>query len=203
MGQGPGGHRRWPYRRNGGRGGVGGPGDAHTAHQPARPAPWRGDLRPGLFEPAGIVRSGARGVRSLAGGQLTEPVTMAKAINLSLRDALTRDENVLIFGEDVGALGGVFRITDGLQKAFGGERGLDTPLAESAIVGVALGLALRGFRPVPEIQFDGFMYPAFDQLASHVAKYRNRTQGRMPMPITLRLPSFGGIGSPEHHSESP
>src|SRR2546423_14176258 len=101
-----------------------------------------------------------------------EPVTMAKAINLSLRDALARDENVLIFGEDVGALGGVFRITAGLQKAFGEERVFDTPLAESTIIGVAVGLALRGFRPVPEIQFDGFFYPPFEQIVSHDSKYR-------------------------------
>ena len=129
-----------------------------------------------------------------------EPVTMAKAINLSLRDALSRDENVLIFGEDVGALGGVFRITDGLQKAFGEERVFDTPLAESAIIGVAVGLALRGFRPVPEIQFDGFIYPAFEQIVSHVAKYRNRSG--ISLPITIRVPFGGRIGAVEHHSES-
>jgi len=126
---------------------------------------------------------------------------MAKAINLSLRDALARDENVLIFGEDVGALGGVFRITDGLQKAFGEERVFDTPLAESAIIGVAVGLALRGFRPVPEIQFDGFIYPAFEQIVSHVAKYRNRSG--VSLPITIRVPFGGNIGAVEHHSESP
>jgi pyruvate dehydrogenase E1 component beta subunit len=130
-----------------------------------------------------------------------EPVTMAKAINLSLRDALTRDENVLIFGEDVGTLGGVFRITDGLQKAFGEHRVFDTPLAESAIIGVAIGLALHGFKPVPEIQFDGFSYPAFDQVVSHVAKYRNRSG--VSMPITIRIPFGGHIGAVEHHSESP
>ncbi|TME80695.1 MAG: alpha-ketoacid dehydrogenase subunit beta [Chloroflexi bacterium] len=110
-----------------------------------------------------------------------EAVTMAKAINLSLRDALTRDDSVLIFGEDVGALGGVFRITDGLQKEFGEERVFDTPLAESSIIGISVGLALRGFRPVPEIQFDGFIYPAFEQIVSHVAKYRNRSG--VPLPI--------------------
>src|SRR2546423_1710295 len=165
-------------------------------------APPRGGvLRPGLREPAGAVRSGARGVRSPAGGQLTEAVTMAKAINLSLRDALPRDENVLIFGEDVGALGGVFRITHGLQKAFGEERVFDTPLAESTIIGVAVGLALRGFRPVPEIQFDGFIYPAFEQIVSHVAKYRNRSG--ISLPITIRVPFGGNIGAVEHHSESP
>jgi 2-oxoisovalerate dehydrogenase E1 component beta subunit len=130
-----------------------------------------------------------------------EPVTMAKAINLSLRDALTRDPDVLIFGEDVGTLGGVFRITDGLQQAFGSDRVFDTPLAESGIVGIAVGLALRGFKPVPEIQFDGFIYPAFDQIVSHVAKYRNRSG--MSMPITIRVPFGGHIGAVEHHSESP
>jgi 2-oxoisovalerate dehydrogenase E1 component beta subunit len=130
-----------------------------------------------------------------------EPVTMAKAINLSLRDALARDSDVLVFGEDVGTLGGVFRITDGLQKAFGEERVFDTPLAESAIIGVCIGLVLRGFKPVPEIQFDGFVYPAFDQIVSHVAKYRNRTG--VSMPITIRIPFGGRIGAVEHHSESP
>jgi len=130
-----------------------------------------------------------------------EAVTMAKAINLSLRDALARDDDVLIFGEDVGTLGGVFRITDGLQKAFGSDRVFDTPLAESAIIGISIGLALRGFKPVPEIQFDGFIYPAFDQIVSHVAKYRNRTG--VSMPITIRVPFGGHIGAVEHHSESP
>jgi len=130
-----------------------------------------------------------------------EPVTMAKAINLSLRDALAGDDDVLVFGEDVGTLGGVFRITDGLQKAFGSDRVFDTPLAESAIIGICIGLALRGFKPVPEIQFDGFIYPAFDQIVSHVAKYRNRTG--VSMPITIRVPFGGRIGAVEHHSESP
>ena len=130
-----------------------------------------------------------------------EPVTMAKAINLSLREALARDDDVLVFGEDVGTLGGVFRITDGLQKAFGSDRVFDTPLAESAIIGICIGLALRGFKPVPEIQFDGFIYPAFDQIVSHVAKYRNRTG--VSMPITIRVPFGGRIGAVEHHSESP
>jgi pyruvate dehydrogenase E1 component beta subunit len=127
--------------------------------------------------------------------------TMAKAINLALRDSLAADSNALIFGEDVGALGGVFRITDGLQKEFGDERVFDTPLAESAIIGVAIGLALRGFRPIPEIQFDGFIYPAFEQIVSHVAKYRNRSG--ISLPITIRVPFGGAIGAVEHHSESP
>ncbi len=127
--------------------------------------------------------------------------TMAKAINLGLRDALFADPDTLIFGEDVGALGGVFRITDGLQKEFGEERVFDTPLAESAIIGIAVGLALRGFRPIPEIQFDGFIYPAFEQIVSHVAKYRNRSG--IALPITIRVPFGGNIGAIEHHSESP
>jgi len=127
--------------------------------------------------------------------------TMAKAINLALRDSLAADRDTLIFGEDVGALGGVFRITDGLQKEFGDERVFDTPLAESAIIGVAIGLALRGFRPIPEIQFDGFIYPAFEQIVSHVAKYRNRSG--ISLPITIRVPFGGNIGAVEHHSESP
>jgi 2-oxoisovalerate dehydrogenase E1 component beta subunit len=127
--------------------------------------------------------------------------TMAKAINLGLRDALLADPDTLIFGEDVGALGGVFRITDGLQKEFGEERVFDTPLAESAIIGIAVGLALRGFRPIPEIQFDGFIYPAFEQIVSHVAKYRNRSG--IALPITIRVPFGGNIGAIEHHSESP
>jgi 2-oxoisovalerate dehydrogenase E1 component beta subunit len=130
-----------------------------------------------------------------------EAVTMAKAINLSLRDALAHDSDVVIFGEDVGALGGVFRITDGLQKDFGADRVFDTPLAESAIVGIAIGLALRGFKPVPEIQFADFIYPAFDQIVSHVAKYRNRSG--ISIPITIRVPFGGHIGAVEHHSESP
>jgi 2-oxoisovalerate dehydrogenase E1 component subunit beta len=130
-------------------------------------------------------------------------MTMVEAINAALRDAMTEDEKVLVFGEDVGTLGGVFRVTDGLAAKFGRNRCFDTPLAESAIAGVSIGLALRGFRPVPEIQFDGFTYPAFDQLVSHLAKYRNRSRGMLRMPVTVRVPSFGAIGSPEHHSESP
>jgi len=128
-------------------------------------------------------------------------VTLSKAINIGLRDALAANPRVLIFGEDVGRLGGVFRVTDGLQKEFGETRVFDTPLAESAIIGSAVGLALRGFRPVPEIQFDGFVYPAFNQIVSHVAKYHNRSG--MPLPITIRIPYGGNIGAVEHHSESP
>jgi pyruvate dehydrogenase E1 component beta subunit len=130
-------------------------------------------------------------------------ITMAKALNASLRKALEDDPKVLIMGEDVGRLGGVFRITDGLQKDFGDSRVFDTPLAESGIVGTAIGLALRGYRPVCEIQFDGFVYPAFDQIVSQLAKFRNRTEGKVVMPVTIRIPYGGGIGAVEHHSESP
>ena len=106
-------------------------------------------------------------------------------------------------GEDVGKLGGVFRVTDGLQKDFGEDRVIDTPLAESGIIGTAVGLALRGYRPVCEIQFDGFVFPAYDQIVSQVAKMRFRSQGKLPMPIVIRIPFGGGIGAVEHHSESP
>ncbi|BBY61621.1 pyruvate dehydrogenase E1 component subunit beta [Mycolicibacterium sarraceniae] len=129
-------------------------------------------------------------------------LTMAQAINRALHDAMAGDERVLVFGEDVAALGGVFRITEGLAETFGEQRCFDTPLAESAIIGISVGLAIRGFVPVPEIQFDGFSYPAFDQVVSHLAKYRMRTRGRVGMPVTVRIPSFGGIGAVEHHSES-
>lgn len=132
----------------------------------------------------------------------TTELTMAQAINRALRDAMTADERVLVFGEDVARLGGVFRVTDGLADAFGDDRCFDTPLAESAIIGIAIGMAIRGLVPVPEIQFDGFAAPAFDQIVSHLAKYRMRTRGDVDMPVTVRIPSFGGIGAVEHHSES-
>jgi 2-oxoisovalerate dehydrogenase E1 component beta subunit len=130
-------------------------------------------------------------------------MTLARAINAGLRKSLENDPKVILLGEDIGALGGVFRVTDGLQKDFGKHRVVDTPLAESAIVGTAVGLAYRGYRPVVEIQFDGFIYPAFDQIVSQVAKLHYRTLGAVRMPITIRVPFGGGIGSPEHHSESP
>ncbi|WP_442542977.1 alpha-ketoacid dehydrogenase subunit beta [Arthrobacter sp. KN11-1C] len=130
-------------------------------------------------------------------------LTFARAINAGLRKSLENDPKVVLMGEDIGALGGVFRVTDGLQKDFGKHRVVDTPLAESAIIGTAVGLAYRGYRPVCEIQFDGFIYPAFDQIVSQVAKMHYRTQGHVKMPITIRVPFGGGIGSPEHHSESP
>lgn len=130
-------------------------------------------------------------------------LTFARAINAGLRKSLENDSKVVLLGEDIGTLGGVFRVTDGLQKDFGTHRVVDTPLAESAIVGTAVGLAYRGYRPVVEIQFDGFIYPAFDQIVSQVAKLHYRTRGAVKMPITVRVPFGGGIGSPEHHSESP
>ena len=130
-------------------------------------------------------------------------LTMAKAINTGLRKAMERDRKVVLIGEDIGRLGGVFRITDGLQKDFGEQRVIDSPLAESGIVGTAVGLAMRGFRPVVEIQFDGFVYPAYDQIVSQVAKMHARSKGTVPMPITIRIPYGGGIGAVEHHSESP
>jgi pyruvate dehydrogenase E1 component beta subunit len=134
---------------------------------------------------------------------MTEPMTMAKALNAGIRRAMESDPKVLVLGEDVGRLGGVFRVTDALQKDFGEDRVIDTPLAESAIIGSAVGLALRGYRPVCEIQFDGFVFPGFDQIVSQVAKIRNRTAGLATMPITIRIPFGGGIGAIEHHSESP
>src|SRR5580658_3113561 len=130
-------------------------------------------------------------------------LTLSKALNEGLRKALENDPKVLVMGEDVGKLGGVFRVTDGLQKDFGEMRVVDTPLAESGIIGTAIGLALRGFRPVCEIQFDGFVYPAFDQIVSQLAKLRMRSLGQVSMPVTIRIPCGGGIGAVEHHSESP
>jgi len=129
--------------------------------------------------------------------------TLAKALNEGLRRAMEDDPKVLIMGEDVGKLGGVFRVTDGLQKDFGEDRVIDTPLAESGIVGTAIGLAMRGYRPVCEIQFDGFVYPAFDQIVSQLAKVHYRSKGRVRLPVTIRIPFGGGIGAVEHHSESP
>ncbi|GIJ20434.1 alpha-ketoacid dehydrogenase subunit beta [Micromonospora lutea] len=129
-------------------------------------------------------------------------MTMAKALNAALADAMLDDERVLVFGEDVGQLGGVFRITDGLQARFGDKRCFDTPLAEAGIVGFAVGLAMSGLRPVVEMQFDAFAYPAFEQIASHVAKLRNRTRGALSVPMVIRVPYAGGIGGVEHHCDS-
>jgi len=128
--------------------------------------------------------------------------TLAQALNTALRDSLRADPSVHVLGEDVGALGGVFRITDGLAAEFGADRCLDTPLAEAGILGTAVGMAMYGLRPVVEMQFDAFAYPAFEQLVSHVSRMRNRTAGRMPLPITIRIPYGGGIGGVEHHSDS-
>ncbi|MET7965882.1 alpha-ketoacid dehydrogenase subunit beta [Micromonospora sp. NPDC005305] len=133
----------------------------------------------------------------------TETLTLGKALTAGLRKALENDPKVVIMGEDVGKLGGVFRITDGLQKDFGDQRVIDTPLAESGIIGTAVGLAIRGFRPVCEIQFDGFVYPAYDQIVSQVAKMHYRSQGKVRIPMVIRIPYGGGIGAVEHHSESP
>jgi 2-oxoisovalerate dehydrogenase E1 component beta subunit len=129
-------------------------------------------------------------------------ITLAKGINMGLRKAMDSDPKVLVMGEDVGKLGGVFRVTDGLQKDFGEDRVIDTPLAESGIIGTAIGLALRGYRPVCEIQFDGFVYPAFDQIVSQLAKMRARALGKISLPVVIRIPVGGGIGAVEHHSES-
>lgn len=134
---------------------------------------------------------------------MTESMTMAAAINAGLRAALEHDPKTLLMGEDIGRLGGVFRVTDGLQKDFGEQRVIDTPLAESSILGAAIGMAMRGYRPVVEVQFDGFVYVAFDQIVSQLAKMHARSAGLVKMPVTLRLPYGGGIGAVEHHSESP
>jgi 2-oxoisovalerate dehydrogenase E1 component beta subunit len=134
---------------------------------------------------------------------MTTKMTLAKGLNAGLRKAMEDDPKVLVMGEDVGKLGGVFRITDGLQKDFGEDRVIDSPLAESGIIGTAVGLAMRGYRPVCEIQFDGFVYPAYDQIVSQVAKLHFRSQGKVPMPMVIRIPFGGGIGAVEHHSESP
>src|ERR1700729_1923185 len=130
-------------------------------------------------------------------------LTLSRALNQGLRKALENDPKALIMGEDVGKLGGVFRVTDGLQKDFGESRVIDTPLAESGIIGTAVGLSIRGFRPVCEIQFDGFVFPAFDQIVSQVARMHYRSAGNVKIPMTIRIPYGGGIGAVEHHSESP
>jgi 2-oxoisovalerate dehydrogenase E1 component beta subunit len=131
-----------------------------------------------------------------------KPATMAQALNRALRDALADDPSVHVLGEDVGTLGGVFRVTDGLTKEFGADRCTDTPLAEAGILGTAVGMAMYELRPVVEMQFDAFAYPGFEQLVSHIARMRNRTRGALPMPITVRIPYGGGIGGVEHHSDS-
>ena len=130
-------------------------------------------------------------------------LTMVQAINLALIQEMEKDERVMLLGEDVGLNGGVFRVTEGLQKRFGAKRVVDTPLAESGIIGASIGLAMGGLRPVPEIQFDGFLGPAYDQICSHAARMRTRTRGAFPVPLTIRVPVGGGIHAPELHSDSP
>lgn len=137
-----------------------------------------------------------------AAAETAQPVTMAGALNRALRDAMAADDRVVVFGEDIGPLGGVFRVTDGLQASFGDDRAWDAPLAESGIVGTAIGMAMYGLRPVVEMQFDAFSYPAFEQIVSHVAKMRNRTKGRLTLPMVIRIPCAGDIGGVEHHSDS-
>ncbi|MCA0380401.1 MAG: alpha-ketoacid dehydrogenase subunit beta [Actinobacteria bacterium] len=128
---------------------------------------------------------------------------LAHALNRSLRDAMTADEKVLLIGEDIGALGGVFRVTEGLQQDFGDLRVVSSPLGEAGIVGAAIGLAMAGYRPVCEIQFDGFTFPAMNQIVTQLAKYRHRSEGKVSLPVVIRIPVGGGIGAIEHHSESP
>ena len=131
-----------------------------------------------------------------------QPISMAGALTAALRDAMAEDPSVVIFGEDVGPLGGVFRVTDGLNAQFGENRVWDSPLAEAGIVGTAIGMAMYGMRPVVEMQFDAFSYPAFEQITSHVAKLHNRTRGAVTLPLVIRIPYAGGIGGVEHHSDS-
>src|SRR5690606_14403059 len=161
----------------------------------------RGRAREGVVRrlPA-VLRGAGRG-----GGPMSESknLTLARAINEGLRRSLETDPKVLLMGEDIGALGGVFRVTDGLQKDFGEDRVVDTPLAESGILGTAIGLALRGYRPVCEIQFDGFIFPAYDQITTQLAKMGYRSGGALQVPVVIRVPYGGGIGAVEHHSESP
>ncbi|EIC07391.1 MULTISPECIES: alpha-ketoacid dehydrogenase subunit beta [unclassified Microbacterium] len=134
---------------------------------------------------------------------MVESMPLAKALNAGLRAAMAADDHVLLMGEDIGRLGGVFRVTEGLQAEFGEQRVLDTPLAESGIVGTAIGLAMAGFRPIIEIQFDGFVFPAFDQITTQLAKLTNRHEGALQMPVVIRIPYGGHIGAVEHHQESP
>ena len=131
-----------------------------------------------------------------------EQLSMQQALNLALDEVLAANPKALVFGEDCGRLGGVFRVTDGLQAKHGSGRVFDTPLAESGILGMSVGLAMAGFHPIPEVQFDGFAYPAINQIVCQIARMNYRSRGTMPMPITLRVPSFGGIRAPEHHGES-
>jgi len=139
----------------------------------------------------------------MSAARRTDQVTFGQALNAGMRSAMEDDPKVLLIGEDIGRLGGVFRVTDGLQKDFGEDRVVDSPLGEAGIVGTAIGLALRGYRPVCEIQFDGFVFPAYDQIVTQLARMRYRSAGRLSVPVVVRIPFGGGIGSIEHHSESP
>ncbi len=154
------------------------------------------------LEDAGSPRGGVAGSAPLPHPPGPAATATARALNQALRDAMRADAAVHVLGEDVGALGGVFRVTDGLAEEFGDDRCTDTPLAEAGILGTAVGMAMYGLRPVVEMQFDAFAYPAFEQLVSHVAKMRNRTRGTMPLPLVVRVPYGGGIGGVEHHSDS-
>ena len=140
---------------------------------------------------------------SVADDTQVQSMPMSKALTAGLREALRGDDHVLLMGEDIGPLGGVFRVTEGLQAEFGPRRVIDTPLAESGIIGTAIGLAMAGFRPVCEIQFDGFVFPGFDQITSQLAKITNRHEGALRMPVVIRIPYGGHIGAIEHHQESP
>src|SRR5947208_1111433 len=176
-------------------------------HWPRSPGRWRScssgctRMSPSRWLASGRRLSGSPG-RTVRVAPMAE-VTMVKALNHALRDSLAEDDRMLLFGEDVGRLGGVFRVTDGLQSEFGSERVFDTPLAEAGIAGVSVGLCMAGWDPVSEMQFDGFSYPALDQIISHVAKYRYRSRGRQPMPMVIRIPYAGGYGGAEPHNDSP
>lgn len=166
---------------------------------PCRPRPPTGARSPNMSN--AILESGA----AMADGTPrhgVEQLSMQQALNRALDEVLAGNPKSLVFGEDCGRLGGVFRITDGLQAKYGTGRVFDTPLAESGILGMSVGLAMAGFHPIPEVQFDGFAYPAINQIVCQIARMNYRSRGTMPMPITLRVPSFGGIRAPEHHGES-
>jgi 2-oxoisovalerate dehydrogenase E1 component beta subunit len=157
---------------------------------------------PAAASPAAASPAAASPAAASPAAARPSAVTMAGALNRALADSLAADDRVVVFGEDVGPLGGVFRVTDGLAGRFGEQRVFDTPLAESAIVGTAIGMAMNGLVPVVEMQFDAFAYPAFEQVTSHLAKMRNRTRGRLALPVVIRVPFGGGIGGVEHHSDS-
>ncbi|MCP1414561.1 alpha-ketoacid dehydrogenase subunit beta [Paenarthrobacter sp. A20] len=152
--------------------------------------------------PETITTDRSSGNSTDTGAANVQHMSMQQALNRALDEVLAENPKTVIFGEDCGRLGGVFRITDGLQAKHGEERVFDTPLAESGILGMSVGLAMAGFHPIPEVQFDGFAYPAINQIVCQIARMNYRSRGTLPMPITLRVPSFGGIRAPEHHGES-